>query len=379
MPRVLHVLNTLQRSGAEVMLAAAVPYFRAAGYDTHILSTGRELGAFAPTLERVGCVVHHIPFAKNPAFFQAFHALTIQERPDIVHVHCERAAVFYTALAATRARVVRTVHGWFDFTGSLRARKILERWVCRQLFGARHVAPSLSVAENERWRFLNDTLLCPNWYDDTRFFPPDQAQRDVARQTLGYADDDVVVVSVGSHAPVKNLTEALHALASLRSNRRLRFLHLGRPTDPNTGDSLPLRAEALGLSGITRFVGETDDVPFHLHAADIHLMPSLREGMGVAAVEAMATGLPQILSDVPGLADFKGLAPGIHHVEPTADGLSGAIAAAAAMTGVDRRHVGLGIAKAAQRMFSTSVGSARYIELYREISPVRADLAHSGS
>jgi glycosyltransferase involved in cell wall biosynthesis len=369
MPRVLHVLNTLQRSGAEVMLAAAIPYFRAAGYDTHILSTGREVGGFAPILEQLGCVVHHIPFAKNPAFFQAFRALTIQERPDIVHVHCERAAVFYTALVASRARVVRTVHGWFDFTGALRARKILERWVCRQVFDTRHIAPSPSVAENERRRFLNGTLLCPNWYDDVRFFPPDQARRDAARQALGYDDDDVVVVSVGSHAPVKNLTEALHALASLRDNRRLRFLHLGRPVDPDIGDSLPLRAEALGLSAITRFVGDTDDVPFHLHAADVHLMPSLREGMGVAAVEAMATGLPQILSDVPGLADFKNLAPGIHHVEPTADGLSGAIAVVAAMTGADRRHLGLGIAKATQGMFSTPVGAARYIALYKAISP----------
>jgi glycosyltransferase involved in cell wall biosynthesis len=369
MPRVLHVLNTLQRSGAEVMLAAAAPYFRAAGYDTHILSTGREVGGFALTLEQLGCVVHHIPFAKNPAFFQAFRALTIQERPDIVHVHCERAAVLYAALAAPRADVVRTVHGWFDFTGALRARKILERWVCRHVFGARHIAPSPSVAKNERQRFLNDTLLCPNWYDDARFFPPDQARRDAARQALGYADDDVVMVSVGSHAPVKNLIEVLHALASLRDDRRLRFLHLGRPVDLDTGDSLPLRAEVLGLSAITRFVGDTDDVPFHLHAADIHLMPSLREGMGVAAVEAMATGLLQILSDVPGLADFKGLAPGIRHVEPTASGLSSAITAAAAMTRVDRRHIGLEIAKAAQRMFSTSVGAARYIALYQGHQP----------
>lgn len=346
------------------MLAAAAPHFRAAGYETHILSTGQQPGEFAPVLERAGCVIHHLPFAREAGFFRAFHGLVAQQRPDIVHVHCERAAVLYAALAAPSARVVRTVHGYFDFTGWLRRRKTAERWFCRRALGVVHIAPGPSVRDNELLRFANETRLCCNWYDDARFNPPTDAERRDARQALGFAPDDVAVISVGAHAPVKNLSCALQAFARLRDDRRLRFLHVGRPVDPETGDSLPQQAAALGLSGVARFIGETDDVPRYLHAADIHLMPSWREGLGMAAVEAMAAGLPQILADVPGLADFRGLAPGVVHTSPTVDDVARAIAAMAATTGAARRGWGAEIAAATRRTFSTAAGAARYVGIY---------------
>lgn len=366
MSRVLHVLAALQRSGAEVMLAAAAPHFRAAGLETHVLSTGVERGAFAPALESAGYVVHHLPFARTPGHFRRFRQLLARIGPDVTHIHCERAAALYAAFAAPRTRVVRTIHAWFDFTGPLRLRKTGERWLSRHLFGVSHIAPSAAVRENERHRFFNDAALCPNWYDETRFLPPTDAERSAARRDLGFAPDDLVAISVGNHEPVKNYGRCLEAFARLRPGQRTYFLHVGRMVDPVTGAALPRLAAELGLADRVRFAGETDAVPRHLHAADFHLMPSLREGMGLAAVEAMATGLPQVLADVPGLADFKGMAPGIIHAPPTVDGLAGALAAMAAMGTPERQRLGAEIAEAARSRFSAAVGAARYAKFYEE-------------
>lgn len=364
MPRVLHVLNALQRSGAEVMLAVATPHFRDAGYDTHVLSTGAERGVFAPALERAGCIVHHLPFERTPGYARLFRHLLADVKPDVIHVHCERAALLYAALAGTATRVVRTIHAWFDFTGPLRLRKGVERWLCHRVFGVSHVVPSPSVRVNERRRFMNDTTLCPNWYDDTRFFPPMDAERQAARRDFGFAPDDLVVVSIGNHEPVKNYHSALQAIGRVRAERRVCFLHVGRSVDPATGDSLAQLAARLGLSDRTCLVGQSDDVPRHLHAADLHMMPSLREGFGMAAVEAMASGLPQILADVPGLADFRGIAPGVIHVPPTVEGLAAGLETMSATTDGEYRHNAAGIAEAARSRFSTGVGVARYLRLY---------------
>lgn len=366
MRRILHVLNALQRSGAEVMLAAAAPHFRAAGLETHILSTGTEVGAFGPALEHAGYIVHHLPFARTPGYFACFRRLLARVEPDVTHIHCEQAAVAYAALAAPRAPVVRTIHGWFEFTGPLRLRKATERWLSRHLFGVVHVAPGAGVQENERRRFANDTLLCPNWYDETRFLPPTNAARLAARDSFGFAPEDLVVISVGSHQPVKNYAAGLAAVGRLVPRDRVKFLHVGRAIDLATGVSLAQVAAELGLGDRARFAGETDEVARHLHAADVHLMPSLREGMGLAAVEAMATGLPQVLADVPGLADFRGMAPGIVHAPPTVDGLAAALTALAALDVDDRRRLGAPIAEIARDRFSTAVGAARYIKLYAD-------------
>ncbi|WP_282183299.1 glycosyltransferase [Azospirillum sp. TSH100] len=347
-----------------MMLVSALPHFRAAGYETHVLSTGVDRGGFAPALERAGCVVHHIPFDRRLAFAHRFHRLVAAVKPHVTHVHCERAAPLYAGLAAPSARVIRTIHACFDFTGTLRLRKGGERWLCRRVFGVIHAAPSPSVRDNERHRFMNDTALCPNWYDDSRFFPPTDAERHAARRDLGFAPDDFVVASVGNHEPVKNYHRALQAIRQLPPERRVRFLHVGRPIDPSTGESLPQLAAGLDLSDQARFVGQSDEVPRYLHAADIHMMPSMREGFGMAAVEAMASGLPQILADVPGLADFKGIAPGVVHASPTVNGLAAALAAMSAISDAERRQAGLAIAVAARSRFSTATGVARYVQLY---------------
>lgn len=362
--KILHILNELRFSGAETMLACAGPAFAAAGWQSHILSTGDNIGSFAPILAQRGYVLHHMPFIKKVAFFAQVRRLIAEGGFDVVHIHSERAYPLYALLAAPSARVVRTVHSTFLFNGPLRLRKTLERQFCRWLLNVTFIAPSRSVQDNERLRFGSPARLCPNWYDDTHYRPPTPDERAAARARLGYGPDQRVIVSVGSYIPLKNQDNILEALA-LWPQGRMDYLHVGSHLEGATGRSLTARAVRLGLGDRLRCAGESGDVRSHLWAADIFVMPSLWEGVGIAAIEAMATGLPAILSDRPGLADFRALAPEIRYCEPSASGIIQQVRALAVLPEAARRGIGDSLAQAMRRHFSTGSGIRQYLDLYQ--------------
>ena len=74
----------------------------------------------------------------------------------------------------------------------------------------------------------------------------------------------------------------------------------------NLESELKELAAELGVSSNMEFPGDVKDIPALMHRADIFFMPSVREGFGIAAVEAMASGLPVVASDIPGIGDVVG-------------------------------------------------------------------------
>jgi glycosyltransferase involved in cell wall biosynthesis len=360
--KILHILNELRFSGAETMLACAGPAFTAAGCESHILATGAAIGPFAPLLARQGYVVHHLPFTKTFSFFAQVRRLIANGGFDVVHIHSERANPIYALLAAPFARVVRTVHNTFMFNRWLRLRKLLERQLCRHLLNVTFIAPSQSVLNNERSRFLLSTHLCPNWYDDAHYRPPTPVERTEARSKLGFAPDTVVTISVGSYMQFKNQDNILKALTK---QREVHHLHVGSNADTASGRSLAITAQQLGLSDRLHCAGESEEVRAYLWAADIFVMPSLWEGVGIAAIEAMATGLPAILSNRPGLADFRNLTPEIRYCEPDAAGIAEQIARLTAMPMEERRAIGTCLHLAMQQHFRIESGVRTYLAVYQ--------------
>src|SRR5207302_10423800 len=71
-------------------------------------------------------------------------------------------------------------------------------------------------------------------------------------------------------------------------------------------ESLEARVRALGLEGRVRFTGAVDDVADALRATDVFVLPSVAEGMSNSLLEAMATGLPCLASDIGGNQDLLG-------------------------------------------------------------------------
>jgi len=360
--KVIHVLGELRPSGAETMLAVAAPAFAAHGVEADVLSTGAVPGPYAARLAAAGYRIHHIPFAKSPVFFFRLWRL-LRRGYHAVHIHTERAT-FWVALTAMAARprvILKSIHSSFTFTGWLRLRRLVQRRLLARL-GVRQISVGRSVQETERRHFGVETPVIGNWYDGARFRPPGEAERVEARRALGIAPGEVVLAAVGNCSPIKNHGELLRALARLPPGRRPILLHAGEeePGQPERG----LAAE-LGLGDRVRFMGSLPDVRAVLHAADGYVMSSLREGSSISALEAMASALPAVLTDVEGLRDLGALFPGVRYAAPDAASLASALEAFTAEDPEARRRVAARHPDMARQHFDLQAGVDAYVRVYR--------------
>lgn len=360
--RVLHVLGEIRPSGAEVMLLAALPGFRSAAVEPAVLATGSVKGELAARFEAAGCEVLHLPFRRTPTFFWQAYRLLRDPRWDTIHLHTERANFYFGVIAlATGKTVIRTIHNVFAFEGSLRWRRALQRRLL-EAFGLQHVAIGASVLANEAGRFGIRPLLVDNWFDDASFAPSTAEVRLGARQTMGIDPGRFVITSVGNCSDVKNHQSLLRAMAALPPRQRPLYLHAGieEPDAPER----QLAAE-LGLGADVRFLGPIRDVAGLLHAADAFVMPSRYEGFGVAAVEALGSGLPAIFADVPGLRDFKARFADIVYCEPTPESIAEALQRLVGLPATERARIATTQAECARRHYGTERGVQQYVKLYR--------------
>ncbi|MFM8862493.1 MAG: glycosyltransferase [Acidimicrobiia bacterium] len=365
--RVLHVFHELRRSGAETMMHCARELWTEEGIDCELVAVGESMGDFAPELAARGYRIHHLQPGPR-ALMTGFLALLRRDRPDVVHIHTERAGFWLALLARSfGAGVVQSVHTMFAFTGPLRAERRVQRWIMRRL-GVRFVAVSPDVADHERAHFGNFAEVILNWVDLERFTPASSDERSAARRSLGVGDDDFVVLTVGNCWSMKNHSLVIEAICHPTTATDVVYLHVGDDSVDAGPAERRMASDSLRAPAI-RFLGARPDVPMLLHAADVFVMPSSYEGSGIAAVEALATDTPVIVGDAPGLRDLHLLDPEVRLVPLDADAIADAIAKV-------RRALELGELggrgrETAVRWFDPVSGTARHAVLYRAVAGAR--------
>jgi glycosyltransferase involved in cell wall biosynthesis len=361
--KLLHILSELNPSGAETMLLCAAPFLQEQGIHSDILATAASPGVFAPTLANAGYKIQHIPFRKHPQFFIDLYRLLKTEHYDSVHMHSEQGGFWVTLvvlLAGIPAkRCIHTKHNTFSFTGLLRWNRAWQRQLLSFL-GVPHVAISQSVQDTERDRFKIKTQIIQNWYDSQRFTKTNPQQYAAARASLELAENDFVLLSVGNCSAVKNHRALLTAIAAL-NNPAVIYLHIGIEAD----QSEQQQAEALGIKPQIRFLGMQKNILPFLQAADLYVMPSTFEGFGIAAIEAIATEIPALLSRVPGLNDFADLFKGIYYAEPDAASLQAALKTIINTPKAQLQQATANNSATAEQLFGIRRGISAYITLYR--------------
>jgi glycosyltransferase involved in cell wall biosynthesis len=363
---VLHVLNELRPSGAERMLLAAAGEWARHGVRCEIVSNGESPGTFADALKHAGYPVHHLPLTSSPLSVLRLARLIRGRCYDAVHVHTERAnfSIGLTCRLACKGPVIRTIHNNFPYPGLLRLVRRVQRRALA-LLGVRHVAISRGVQETERQWLGNLAALIANWYDDAQFLPPPDAARRRARAHFGIERDEFVIVTVGNCSAIKNHSALFEALAILKADLRPRYLHAGVEESGKPEQELAAR---LGVAGQVIFAGQLADPREALYAADAFVQPSLREGFSIAALEALAVGLPAVLFDAPGLRDLRDTFPALIFVaadaRSLASGLRRVVAEAEALSSRARADY----PRIAREHFGISRGVSAYVELYRRRS-----------
>jgi glycosyltransferase involved in cell wall biosynthesis len=230
-----------------------------------------------------------------------------RERPDVLHTHNPKPGLYGRIVGrlAGVPIVVNTCHGlYFTETDPWLKRTVL---LVLEGIAARFSDAELVQSEEDLDRLVGRhayprgrTRLLGNGVDLRRFHPGvlTAAERtDLRTRELGAGDDRIVVGMVGRLVAEKGLLE-LFAAARLLGDRYV--VAVIGPDDPEKPDALDRatvrEAEAHGV----RFLGMRDDVDRLYGAMDLFVLPSWREGFPRAAMEAAASGLPVVATDVRG-------------------------------------------------------------------------------
>lgn len=120
------------------------------------------------------------------------------------------------------------------------------------------------------------------------------------RHSLGLSDKDILILSVGELNKNKNHEKIIKAIAKL-NREEIHYAIAGKGV---LQDELERLANTLGIGNRLHLLGFRKDIDLLYKAADIYAHPSIREGLSVALMEAMASGLPVVCSEIRGNTDL---------------------------------------------------------------------------
>jgi starch synthase (maltosyl-transferring) len=169
---------------------------------------------------------------------------------------------------------------------------------------------------------VNSAAIRAEWLRTVKWFPPSRihlvlnaiapadvdraAARALLRAELGIADHQFIAVAVGHVAHRKGFDLLLHSLEGDEARDWVAVLVGDGPTRPQ----LEELTDQLGLTTRVHWLGRREDVPRIVGGADVFTLCSRNEGMANVMLESMATGTPVIATDVSGVREAIGQAPG---------------------------------------------------------------------
>ena len=306
--RVLHVIGAMDRGGAETLIMNLyrnidrsliqfdflVHEHRACDYDSEI----EDLGGKIYRLNRFNGL-NLISYANScRTFFNEHHDYLA------VHVHIgscaaivlresKRVGLFGIAHSHATDSPEFSIRDLFYKLVSYPVRYLADWFLAcsRQAgidrFGSR-------IADGSHFSVLNNGI-------DTQKYMFDVNVRELVRQELGVDEDTAVLCHVGRFAPEKNHGFLIDFFYEwLEKHPRSILILAGRgPLEKDVREQVA----SYGIQNKVRFLGVRSDIPQILMAADLLVFPSVYEGLGIAVIEAQATGLPCLVSDaLPGIA-----------------------------------------------------------------------------
>lgn len=303
--KIMHVTTHANRGGISQYILSLCAAMRSMGFDSIVASSGGNMESdFSDSRIPHTYVDIKTKFEFGPKVFKGSSRLKHiikEEGVDIVHAHTRVSQVAsYLASRKTNAHYLSTCHGFFKTRLS---RKIFDFW------GERVVAISAPVKSHLEKDFgvSNDRIeLIHNGIDLSRFsqeFSSEDILR--AKEYLGI-ENGPVIGTMGRLSSVKGQRFLIEAMKYIvLSDNRVKCVIIG--SGPEEGELKKLVMK-MGLEGSVKFAGDAHykDAPLYLKCMDIFVLPSLKEGLGLALLEAMALGKPCIASDVGGISEILG-------------------------------------------------------------------------
>ncbi len=229
---------------------------------------------------------------------------------DVINVHgfSKKMILLVVLSRAFRKSLALTLQtGGHDEPDGVKALGRTAYWAYRQADLYLSVSPGLSRAYLEAGLPASRLRQVCNAVDTERFRPATGEERGALRRELGLPPGLALVLFVGYFALDKRPHLLYEAWAAAGVTSGLVLVGATKRSygevDPGLADTIRQRAASAGLSDSVFFVESSRTIEKYFRAADLYVLPSIREGLPIALLEAMACALPCIASRLPGSTD----------------------------------------------------------------------------
>ena len=278
-------------------------------------NTSKErISEFKNELEMKSITINEIPFDRNPGSsnnikaYKKLKRLINQNKFDLIHCHTPIAAML-TRLAARKMRTVGTkvfytAHGFHFYKGASFLNWILyypvEKWL------AKYTDVLITINKEDYERAKSNFRAKKVEYVsgvgiDLEKFNTVKIDKVMKCRDLNLPEDAFIILSVGELNKNKNHEVIIRAIAKL-NNSKIHYVICGKGSLKSYLKKLSVE---LGIADKVHLLGYRTDIKEICNISDVFAFPSLREGLGIAALEAMACSLPLITSNVHGIRDYS--------------------------------------------------------------------------
>jgi glycosyltransferase involved in cell wall biosynthesis len=360
--KLLIVINSLILAGAEVLISELAPQLKAHGIEVSVLVLNRLGSPLEAVIEQSGIPLLQMPSNRIYSPFQVYQLKAHFAHFDIVHTHLFPAQL-WSVTARPRAGgplLLTTEHN----TENNRRKPWLRSMDTFMYSRFDHIVCNSEAtrARLREWvpRIQTEMSVIPNGISMQRLA---QAHPIPKKELIG-REDVPLLISVARLQPQKDHSTLLRALA--KAERPAHLLLVG---EGELKASLAKLAADLGISERVHFLGRRSDVPDLLRSCDLFVHSTHSDGFCIAALEAMAAGLPVVATHVPGLADVIGDA-GV--LVPSGDAGAFGRAISSLLDSAERRAALSRAALQRAQDFTIEATAASYIQLYQRLIARRA-------
>lgn len=349
--RIIHVIPGLNVGGAETMMKNLIIEQMKQGHSVTVIAFYESNSFIKETLKSVGIEIMFLDKKKGLDFTTILQLKEIfdNKNPDVIHTHSH--VLPYVFLASRKRKIIHTIH-----TVARKERRGIAVYLTRMIYHSGRVTPvaisdeikkSISqfhdIPEDRIPVVLNGAPIS-NYHKKESYNIANKAR----------------IIHVGSLIPLKN-HELMIKVAGLLKRQGIKF----KMEFAGAGylkEKLQEQVCNLGLEDCIEFVGLKDDISLFLKDADLFIFPSQYEGVPMSLIEAMASGLPIIASNVGGIPDM--ITDGVNGIliQPNEEELFTAIVNIAKDR--DRREALGKKAILASERFSATLMCEKYISIY---------------
>ena len=291
--------------------AFLIPHIKELAYDGAIVDAAGNFTTFvSDELRKVTRKIYNLPLQRNPLSIKNVYALKAlkklikENNYDFVHVHTPVASVIgRLACGFTNTKCFYTAHGFHFYKGAPLQNWLLYYPVEWLLSYYTDVLITINTEDYELAKHhmhAKRVEYLPGVGIDVEKFANVKVDVKAKRKELGIPDDCKLLLSVGELNKNKNHQMIIRALSKLNDSD----IHYAICGKGELKNYLITLAKDLSVEKQVHLLGIRNDIPEILKCADVFVHPSLREGLPVAVMEALASGLPCLATRIRGNIDL---------------------------------------------------------------------------